>query len=496
MNILIINCATTIMEGTLFDESFDIRTRTSAEYQPQYLRDGRTEQNPLEWLNALIEICRDVTEYLNPSGEKLDAIGYTAQRSSVVAMGDDGKPLRNAITWQDRRNRELVKRLEPKMDEIFAHTGARVNTVFSGTKMAYIRENEPDIYARTVKFLTAGDFLGYCMTGEYRTDATYGSRSLLMNIQSSEWDGAMLDLIGVDVEKLPEIAQPGSIIGFTTDAFSRMSGVPAGIPVITCGGDQQCAALGMGLVETGTAEITAGPGGYIFQNSNIVPEGAERGILCSASAIPGQYVLEASMLSTDGLFRWCNTLLYGKDGVRPGSFSEIDAAVRETPAGSNGCIALPYFQGRGTPDWNAGAYGAFLHVSLGTSKGDFARSILESIAYEMANMMECYDGLAELPHDLNLSGYLTSSEVFCQILADVTGRKLRKNISSVNMTAFGAYISAAVTLGLFSDHTEAYFRGKRRLRFHKYTPDGSVRDVYDAGRSEMNRAYAHLMAEH
>lgn len=494
MNILIINSATETMEGNLFDESFYVKMRTSVDYQPQYLPGGIAEQNPLEWLNALIEICRDASEYLDRTGEKVDAIGYTAQRSSVIAIGEDGKPLRNAITWQDRRNHEIVKRLESHMDEIFCRTGARVNTVFSGTKMAWLRDAEPDTYNRSIKFLNVGDYLGYSMTGEFTTDATYGSRSLLMNIKSFEWDDEMLSLIGVEKEKLPDIVPPGTITGFTTEEFSRMSGVPAGIPVVTCGGDQQCSALGMGVIGTDSAAITVGPGGYVLLNSDKVPESPEPGILCSASAAPGKYVLEASMLSTDGMFRWCNRLLYGEDGVRPRSFAEIDRAIENTPPGSNGCIAIPYFQGRGTPDWNPKAYGAFLHVSLGTTKGDFARSILESISYEIANMLEAFSGLAEIPEELSLGGYLATTDGFCRILADVTGRKLRKNVSSINMTAFGAYIGAAVTLGLFPNYQDAFFRGKRRLRARNYSPDPTVKEVYDAGRREMNEAYRKLMA--
>lgn len=480
------------MRGVLFNESSDILFQTEPEYQPQHLGGGIVEQNPLEWVAALTEVCRDSAQFLEWSHETIDAIAYTSMRSSVIPVDEDGKPLRSAIMWEDTRNAPYLRDLAGSADRIYELSGSAPNTVFSGTKMRWIMDHEPDVYKRTYKFCTVGDYLGYAMTGEFKTDYTYGSRSLLMNIGTFDWDDELLGLIGVEKEKLCEIVPPGTITGFTTAAFSKSCGIPEGIPVISAGGDQQCSALGAGVLEKNSTEISVGPGGYIFTSIEKKPETAKDGIMCSAHALPGRYVLECSMINSDDIYRWANQLLFGKDNVRPKSFIRIDGAVDETPVGSHGCIAIPYLSGRGTPDWNMHAMGGFLGVTPATTKGDMSRSVLEAIACEMTNVLEVLARHAELPSEIFLGGHLVHSKAFCQMLTDASGIVMKRNITPIAQTPFGAFIVSSVALGIYATYEDAFFRGKQHLRYKTFEPIEENHKIYAGLRAKINDLYGRL----
>ena len=157
-------------------------------------------------------------------------------------------------------------------NEIQELTGARINTVFSGKKMTWFRRKEPEFYEKTHKICTIADFIAHEITGEYRTDHTYGSRSLLMNLRTRAWDGRLLDMFEVDAEKLCELISPGTVLGYATEEFAEKTGLQAGIPFVSGGGDQQCAAVGMGVTGPGSVEITTGTGVFMLCYSDRVPE--------------------------------------------------------------------------------------------------------------------------------------------------------------------------------------------------------------------------------
>jgi len=263
--------------------------------------------------------------------------------------------------------------------------------------------------------------------------------------------------------------------------------------VISAGGDQQCTALGGGVLEPHSTEISVGPGGYIFSCSEQKISDPKDGIMCSPHAIPGKYVLECTMLNSDDVYRWVNQLLYEQEDIRPKSFVKIDAAVDETPVGSNGCVAIPYLSGRGTPDWNMHAFGGFLNVTPATTRGDMARSVLEAIACEMSTMLMLLGRHEDLPKEVFLGGYLVHSRAFCQMIADATGIVMKRNTTPVSQTAFGAFLTASVSLGIYCTYEEAYFRGKQHSRYKTFVPDEENHQVYMVLRERIADLYGRLM---
>jgi len=483
--ILVIDVGTSSMRGILFDEQGSGVHIVHRQYQVQYLSGGRAEQDPADWRDALYAILQSQSTYAKERGLSIAAVSLTAQRSSVIPVSRNGTPLRSAIMWLDKRNAYICDELKPHEEQIFSAAGARLNTVFSGGRMAWIKRNEPEIYQTAYKLMTIADYLAWLVTGEFKTDHTYGSRSMLMNIRTRQWDKNLLRLFTIDEEKLCELIAPGTVLGYSSQRVEELTGLPAGTPLISAGGDQQCAALGLGVVNDGDMEITAGTGAFLLASASEVPKEIRPDVICGAHAIPGKYVLETSMLTCASLFDWYHNQFYQETGS---SYEKIDKEIADSPAGAGGCIVLPYFQGRGSPDWNSKATGSFFNLTLNTKRADMARAVLEAIALEAANNLELLEYYVGKAGAIYVSGGLTNSDEFNRIQANAYHQTVLKS-NNAEQTALGAWASAAVAMGFFSNFETALQRAKQSDQIITYSPNAEWTALYAEKRAEMNRLY-------
>lgn len=482
MNILVVDVGTSSMRGVLLTHEGNELTEKQHFYSVSYMENSWVEQSPSDWENALYDIMKAVSVEAKKNEWSIDAVTMTSQRSSVIPVDKSIRPLCNAIMWQDKRTNGICEALNSKNDQVFSLCGSRVNPVFSASKMTWIREQRPEIYEKTYKFMVIPDYLNYIMTGNICTDYTYGSRSLLMNIHTHEWDSELLDIFRVEREKLCDLVEPGSICGTITKDFSDLTGCPEGIPVISAGGDQQCGAIGQGVVKKGVLSVTAGTGGFLITATDKVPGNLEQDVICNFSSIKGQYVLESSVLTCCSAFDW-----FRREFYQDSSYEELNTEVATAPAGANGCLCVPYFQGRSTPDWNNMAKGIFANVTLATTKKDMLRSLLEGICYEIGNGIETMKKYLEIA-DIYVNGGLTNSEAFNEIQSNVYGTKIIRR-GKADATARGALMVAATTLGLY-DSVEAAFEEIGKSNDIKvYLPKEELTLQYERHRAQMNRLY-------
>ena len=438
------------------------------------------EQSPDDWKNALIGICRKAAG----EASQIGALALTSQRSSIIPVDEMGEPLRNAIMWQDTRNAGIVHELAPHAEHIAALTGAGINTVFSGTKMTWFRRFEPVLYERTHKILTIADYLTFLITGEFVTDETYGSRSLLMGLRSRKWEPDLLQRFEVEEEKLCRIVKPGCISGTVKADFSKATGIPEGIPLISAGGDQQCGALGQGIFSSSVLAVTLGTSACLLKHIDEAP-GDLKGIICGAHAVPESFILEGSMLTCGAMFDWVRrTFSCGAD------YGDVDKVVAASRPGANGVTVVPHFQGRGTPDWNSTVRGGFLNLNLGTTRADMVRAALESIAYEIVNNIENMEALSGPSDMLRVGGGFAKNRELCRILADASGKTVLRGEDNAEDTSFGAWMSAAVTMGLCGSYEEAFERAS--VPSDRTEPESGNFEIYQQGRMRMNAAYAKL----
>lgn len=331
MGIAVLDVGTSSMRGVLYNDKGEKLFTDQASYSPVYLAHGWVEQNPLDWKMAMERTMKACVDYAGEKGERIEAVSITSQRSSVIPIGEDETPCSHAIMWQDKRVLGALNELAPYNSRIFKLAGSRINPVFSGSKMLWIRTCSPDLYKKLRRLVVIPDYLIHEMTGEWVTDATYGSRSLLMNLKSRKWDEELLDYFKVHKEKLCRLVEPGSVAGRINKTCAGKTGLLEGTPVITSGGDQQCAALGMGVFKQGDMEVSAGTGAYIIGASKVVPKDLKEDVVCNASAVPGEYVLESSILSCASVFNWCLRLCYGLNDKNQRRYTRLSTEIWKPP---------------------------------------------------------------------------------------------------------------------------------------------------------------------
>lgn len=492
MGIAVLDIGTSSMRGILYSETGEKLFLRQISYSPIYMEHNRVEQAPSDWKTAMEQVMKACAEYGKAHGESIECVSLTSQRSSLIPVDGDGNPMGRAIMWQDKRCREIWDELEPSKEKIFILTGCRINPVFSGPKMLWFRRFHPDLYEKAARLVVIPDFILHEMTGSWATDATYGSRSLLMNLRTREWDEELLKLFHIDRDKLCPILEPGTIAGHVSKECGERTGLPEGIPVVSAGGDQQCAALGLGVVSGGSVEVSAGTGAFIMAVCSKVPDDLKENIICNVSAIPGQYILESSILSCASVFNWFMRLCYGmNENNREDVYQTVNREIELSLKKGEGAVVLPLFQGRGTPDWNSRAKGSFHNLTMETERGDIGRAILEGLAFEIAVNMDVIKGYAGEPGEIHACGGLLNSPVFCRILSAAIGRAVR-SYSDNEATAIGAWMSGAVALGAYPDHKAAFAQVRKGHPAREIRAEEKLAEQYARGKEQYCRLYERL----
>ena len=485
--ILTIDVGTSSMRAILYDPLGKSAFYKQINYTPNYMEKNLVEMNPFIFRDSLISLVSEAVKYSKQNKIEITALSITSQRSSVIPLDKNGYPLYNTIMWQDKRCDELCKELEIYTDSIYRISGLLITSVFSAIKMRWFMLNEPEIYKNTYKMVGIHDYLLYIMMNDFVTDRCLASRTNLLDLNKLEWSDEAVEIFGISKEKLCRLVNPGDSVGESSIDFHKMTGLPIGTKIISAGGDQQCAALGVGTIRHDQIEVNIGTGGYIIGNSKKPTFDKDMKVFCNVSAIPGQYIIEGSVLTSGLVYRWMNEKFYKGNE----DYNEMNQEVLHSPLGANNLILLPYFKGRGTPQWNPEAKGVFYNVGMETTKGDFARAVLESIAFEIEDnvkFIELYTGKLQ---EISCCGGLMKFNHFVNILSDVTEKRcVRYNNSEA--TSLGALISATVTLGIYKSYEEAFENINKNNGRQDYEPNLENTRLYKSIKEEKEAIYKKL----
>lgn len=456
MNIITLDVGTQGTRVSLYDQKGNKLHDSCSPYQSKYFGEGYVEQEPETWLKSLLYGLKSVSNYIKNHSKKVEAISVTSQRSSLIPMDENGDPLRDVIMWQDKRTIPQCDALieEVGLKELYLKTGLRVNPYFVLPKIIWLKENEKDIYDKSAKFIGVQDYVNYLLTNQYKTDYSQACRTLMMNIESFEWDDDLLALGGVSGEQLPELIKPGGISGCLTKEMAELTGLQEGLPVILAGGDQQTAAMGLGVFKKGMAEANTGTGSFIITASDTPEFDEDARILCQASAVPGKWILEAGIFNSGSIYSWFANNFY-KEVNGDKIYNIINKEASESGIGSNGVVMLPHFQGSAAPYWNPIAKGMFFNLSLGTKRSDLSRAILEGIALEMKENLELMEKMIGSIDTVSVAGGATKNDLFCEIQASVFGKNIVRH-ENKEASSMGAAMSAMVSLNKYDDFEDAY----------------------------------------
>ena len=465
-NILAIDQGTTSSRAILFDAQGTPLKTDQAEHRQFYPQDGWVEHDAEEIWQATLKVIRGAAG----SPRDVAAIGITNQRETTVLWDrKTGKPIHHAIVWQDRRTAPLCARLKDQGREpaITAKTGLLLDPYFSGTKVAWLLDNVPGARARAEKgelaFGTIDSWLIYRLTGgrAHVTDATNASRTLLYDIGKGRWDREILELLSIPDSVLPEVRDSAAKFGETDgDVFGTS------IPITGVAGDQQAAAIGQACLKQGLMKSTYGTGCFALVNTGHALAPSRNKLLATiAYAQNGKrtYALEGSIFMAGATIQWL------RDGLKLFKHSADSANFAHKADARSRVYLVPAFVGLGAPYWDPDARGAILGLTRDSGPAEIAKAGLESVCFQTRDLLEAMASdmaAANLgsPAALRVDGGMVVNDLFCQWLADLTGRPIERP-QVVETTALGAAYLAGLGHGLYAslDEIAEQWRCKRRF---------------------------------
>jgi xylulokinase len=444
--VLGIDVSTTATKAVLVDEAGAVAAIAASEYEFATPQPLWSEQEPGLWWAAAQAAIQAVLAAPGVRAAEIVAIGLTGQMHGAVLLDRDDLVLRPAILWNDQRTAaecELIRRAvgPQRLIEI---TGNDALTGFTAPKLVWVRDHEPEVWARIAHVLLPKDYVRLRLTGEHAVDVADGSGTILFNLAARNWSPEVVDALGIDRAWLPPAFEGPAVTGVVSTAAAAATGLLAGTPVVAGGGDQAANGVGVGVVEPGTMALSLGTSGVVFAPTDRPIFDALGRIHAFCHAVPGRWHLMSVMLSAAGSLRWF------RDTVAPGvAFGDLVGSAAEVPVGSGGLLFLPYLSGERSPYPDPRARGAFVGLTLGHDRRHLTRAVLEGVAFGLRDGLELMlaAGLAP-PVQIRASGGGTASGLWRQILADV----LEAEIAIVNTTegaAYGAALLAAVGAGWY-----------------------------------------------
>jgi xylulokinase len=411
-----------------------------------------SEQDPADWWSGAVAAIRGVLAETGAPPDEVEAIGLTGQMHGAVLLDAADKVLRPAILWNDQRTGaecDLIRRAVGA-ERLIATTGNDALTGFTAPKLVWVREHEPQVWARVAHLLLPKDYVRLQLTGEHAIDKADAAGTLLLDLAARDWSAEVLEALRIPAAWLPRTFEGPEVTGRLTDAAASATGLRAGTPVVAGGGDQSANGVGVGAVAPGTTALSLGTSGVIFASTDqpLFDPGGRVHAFCHA--VPGRWHMMSVMLSAAGSLRWL------RDAIAPGTgYDELLSGVEAVPAGSEGLWFLPYLSGERSPHPDPLARGAFVGLTVTHDRRHLARAVLEGVAYGLRDGLDLMrEAGMPAPSQIRISGGGTASPLWRQILADVLHTELA-TVSTTEGAAYGAAVLAAVGSGWFRTVDEA-----------------------------------------
>lgn len=452
-----IDQGTTSTRFIVFDHQGNIVAVDQKEHKQYYPAPGLVEHDAIEIWNNTREVILNAMRISGLNSEDIAALGITNQRETTVLWNKQtGLPYGHAIVWQDTRTNDICNQfaLEGGIDRFREKTGLPLSVYFSGPKIKWILENQPDVKADAEKGLVLfgnmdtwliWNLTGGVQGGIHVTDVSNASRTMLMNIKTLKWDKDMLAVMGIPANILPKIASSSEVYGYTQNTLER-------VPIAGDLGDQQAALFGQGCFRTGEAKNTYGTGCFMLMNTGETPVISKNGLLTTAGykigSAPAVYCLEGSIAIAGALVQWLrdNFQIIDKS-------SDIEPLAR-TVADNGDVFIVPAFSGLFAPYWRSDARGVITGLTRFVNKGHLARAALESTAFqthEVLDAMEIDSGVKLLT--LKVDGGMVSNDLLMQFQADILDVPVvRPRITET--TALGAAYAAGLAVGFWQNTDE------------------------------------------
>lgn len=482
--ILAIDQGTTGSRAIAFDKDGVQVASAYREFPQYYPRPGWVEHDPVEIWESVRASIESVLEQVPP--DSIEGIGITNQRETTLVWDrETGEPVHHAIVWQCRRTAERCEQLGRK-DFFHGRTGLPVDAYFSATKIEWILRNVPGAAEKASQgrllFGTTDSWILWKLTGGkvHATDYTNASRTMLMNIETLEWDEEILRIFSISREILPEIRRSSEVVGETV----KIGSLPAGIPIAGIAGDQQSALFGQACFEPGTIKNTYGTGSFILMNAGRERPISSHGLIVTIACGPtGEpvYALEGAVFIAGAALQWLRDGL----GILE-SAADSEQIARSVPD-NGGVYFVPALVGLGAPYWDQNARGSIHGITRGTTSAHLVRAALEAICYQTCDVFEAMQTDSGLQvGSLKVDGGSASNDFLCQFQADMLGIDVIRP-KTVETTSLGAAYLAGLALGYWKDADDIRRCWHEDRVFKPAMPRAQAAEFYAAWQNAVHR---------
>ena len=467
-----IDIGTSACKIAIFDADGTVVAQTNQAYQVYYPAPGYVEQDAEEWWSA---VCAGIRQVLSDSGiapSDIAGIGVDGQSWSAIPIDSEGQVLDRTPIWMDTRARGICDSVLEELgeDTIFDIAGNNFLPSYTTPKILWFKQNKPEIYAKTYKFLQSNSFIVYRLTGVLSQDMSQGYGLHFFNMKTLEYDSTLADKLGIPVDLVPPLYNCDAVVGQVTRQAAELTGLTEGTPVVAGGLDAACGALGAGVYTTGQTQEQGGQaGGMSICTDQAL---AHKDLILSPHVVPGMWLLQGGTVGGGGALRW-----FRQEFLSDGSFDDLTAAAEQIPAGSEGVIFLPYMAGERSPIWNPDAKGVFYGLSFDKTRAHMTRAVLEGVAYSLEHNLRVARETGVRVDCLNAMGGSANSVLWTQIKADVTGCTIQVPASDT-ATTLGAVILAGIGCGVYSSYQQAVESTIHITRTQRPNPDNAA--VYQA----------------
>lgn len=478
-----IDLGTSAVKLLLMNEAGQILNVVSRTYPLEFPRPGWSQQNPEDWRKAVWEGIPALLEGFDRA--QVAGIGAGGQMHGLVVLDEADRVIRPAILWNDGRTAQQVAYLNETVgkDRLSAWTANIAFAGFTAPKLLWMRENEPELFAKIKKIMLPKDYINYLLTGVHSTDYSDASGTLLLDVAKRRWSEEMLELCGLRAEQMPRLFESYETVGALLPEAARALGLPESVRVAAGAGDNAAAAVGTGTVGDGACNISLGTSGTIFISSGKFGVDPNNALHAFAHA-DGHYHLMGCMLSAASCNKWLM-----EDIFQTKDYGAEQAPITPDKLGNNHVFFLPYLMGERSPINDTNARGTFVGMTMDTTRSDLTQAMLEGVAFAIRDSLEVARSLGLDIRRSKLCGGGAKSPLWRTILANVLGLELELPVSEQGPGMGGAML-AMVACGAYSSVEEVC--SKLVQVAQTVTPDPELTARYEARYQQFRQIYPAL----
>ena len=463
-----IDIGTSAVKLLAMDQAGHVIRTISREYPIYMYSDGRSEQDPNDWWAETTKGLKELTQGLEP----VSAVSFSGQMHGLVALDENDNVLRRAILWNDQRTQAQCDYLNNIIgrEHLLDNAANIALTGFTAPKILWMRDNEPELFAKICKVMLPKDYIAYKLSGVFATDYSDASGTLLLDVARKDWSDSLLEIMGLTRSQVPALYHSYESIGTVTPQAASETGLPETAKVVIGGGDQAVGAIGTGTVKSGTCSVSLGTSGVLFVAADEFAVDKGPSAIHSFCHATGRYHLMGVTLAAAGSAKW-----WYEDILSTTDYDKEQTTMHDNIK-QNNVFFLPYLSGERTPHNDPLARGVFFGMNMTTTRADMTQAVMEGVAYSLRDILTRVKALGHTATTARIIGGGSKSPVWCQMVANVLNMKVEK-INASEGPAFGAAILAMVGAGAYTSVEEAC--AKLIQATDVFTPCPVAADRYD-----------------